>query len=230
VKLVFLSDTHNKHNKLRIPECDILFHCGDWTGMGYKHEVERFAAWLDKQPARYIVVIPGNHEKTFEKCLDSEESSMNWFKDHCPRAHLLIHEAVEIEGIKIFGSPYTPYFFNWAWNAGRTMIEAAQVFKPFIGDLWNKIPSDTQILITHGPPYGILDFCPDWVQKDKLVSVGCAELLKRVQQLNKLEIHAFGHIHLKGGNIQEHGGVKFINAAICDESYNPTNSIIEINY
>lgn len=229
MRLVFISDTHNKHKKLTIPECDILFHSGDWTGMGYKHEVEDFAKWLNKQEqCKNIVITPGNHEKTFEKCLHATEndpSSRTWITDKCPRAHLLIHEAVEVEGIKIFGSPWTPYFFNWAWNAGRTVKEANHVFKPFIGDLWKDIPLDTQILLTHGPAYGILDYAQDWNDKSKLISVGCVELLNKIKEMKDLKIHASGHLHLQGGKQEVHNGVLHINAAVCNEAYQPDNEV-----
>ena len=113
MKLVFISDTHNKHNKLTIPECDILFCAGDMSFQGQKSEMENFAKWLHKQKATHIVLTIGNHERIFERAIngtDQDLSSKDWIMKHCPRAHLLIHEAVEIEGIKIFCSPWTPAF------------------------------------------------------------------------------------------------------------------------
>lgn len=106
IRICAISDTHNHHNKLIIPECDILIHAGDWTGQGAKSEIENFAKWLDKQTqCKNIVVIPGNHELYFEKGLPD---SRNWFTDNCSRAKLLIDEGCEIEGIKIWGSPVQP--------------------------------------------------------------------------------------------------------------------------
>jgi len=231
MKLVFISDTHNKHNELTIPECDILFHTGDWSFQGKKSEVTNFAKWINKQPAKHIVVIPGNHDVAFESGLggcDTDLSSRSWFTDHCERCHLLVHEALTLEGLKIFGSPWTPYFNDWAFNAGRTITEAAHLKKPFIGDLWKDIPTDTQILLTHGPALGKLDVSIDY-DTGRLDHAGCRELLKKTTGLPHLKIHAFGHLHYQGGMILEENNIKFINAAVCGDSYNIHQSrIIEI--
>jgi predicted phosphodiesterase len=229
-KLVFISDTHNKHAKVTVPPCDILVHCGDFTFQGARSEVLNFAQWLHKQPAKHIIVIPGNHEKIMEACLQGVEiDSKEWILRDCPRAKLLIHQAIEIDGIKFFGSPWTPYFFNWAWNAGRTVAEAGHVFKPFIGDLWKDIPLDTNVLVTHGPPIGILDQAMDRYT-GKLVSAGCYELSEKIKELKDLKVHAFGHLHLNGGSLLEQNGVQYINASICDEDYRPLNKVMEVQY
>lgn len=226
MKLCFISDTHSKHNKLVIPECDILFHSGDWTFTGQRHEVENFAKWLNKQPAKHIVLTAGNHERIFERAIqgsDQDPSSRTWITDKCPRAHLLIHESVEIEGLKIFGSPWTPAFgHDWAYNAGRDVVEASHIFKPFIGDLWKDIPLDTNILITHGPGLGTLDWVTDF-SAGRIINVGCHELSKKIYELKDLKIHAFGHLHYKGGCVMEQDGVKYINASSCDDQYNVTH-------
>jgi len=219
-----ISDSHNKHKQITIPECDILFHTGDWSFQGNKSETENFAKWLEKQPAKNIVLIPGNHEKVFEKCIDglgTEESpnSKDWIYKHCPRANLLIHESLELNGIKIFGSPWTPYFFNWAWNAGRTITEAA----PFIGDLWKDIPNDTQILLTHGPSMGILDTVTDY-NTGRMVSAGCSELSKKINDLKDLKMHLFGHLHFEGGRMVEQDGVIYVNSAVVDDRYIPNDN------
>lgn len=225
-KLVFISDTHTKHDEVTIPPCDILAHTGDWTFKGTYSEVSAFAKWLEKQPACHIVVVPGNHEKSFEQSLPTSRS---WITDHCPRANILIHEPLEIEGIKFFGTPWTPAFgYGWAWNAGRTPVEAAHLFKPFIGDLWNDIPLDTQVLLSHGPGLGTLDWVADY-RTGKIINVGCHELTKKIADLNALKIHGFGHLHFKGGYVLEQDGVKYVNAANCDDSYKIRNSVITID-
>lgn len=214
-RIVFISDTHNKHNKLTIPECDILVHAGDASFQGLESETRNFAKWLNKQPAKHIVLTPGNHCKVFEKALPESRS---WVTDECPHANLLIHEAVEIAGIRFFGSPWTPYFFNWSFNAGRTPTEAAHTFKPFIGDLWKDIPLDTQILVTHGPGLGTLD---EVLSRDtgRIENVGCKELANKIRELKDLKISVFGHLHLNGGRTLVQDGVTYINAAMCDDSY-----------
>lgn len=227
MKLVFISDVHSKFKNLVIPECDILIDSGDWTFTGQRHEVVNYAKWLNKQTqAKHIVLCPGNHERIFARVTEGngqDPSSRTWITDHCPRAKLLIHESVEIEGLKIFGSPYTPAFgFNWAYNAGRTPVEAAHLRKPFIGDLWAQIPLDTQILITHGPGLGTLDRATDY-QTGRTINVGCAELSKKILELKDLRYHSFGHLHRDGGQSIDIGGIKFINAAICDDDYKPVH-------
>lgn len=207
MRLAFISDTHTLHDKIQIEPCDILFFCGDWSFRGYEHETRAFAKWLNKQPARHIVVTAGNHEVAFQNNLPM---SRLWITEECPRAHLLIHEALELEGLKIFGSPITPTFFNWAFMADRG---------PEIARYWFQIPDDTQILLTHGPTMGILDALDLKRNGGKLEHVGCADLLQRVKQLDKLIIHAAGHLHYEGGRTLKEDGVTFINAALCDDDY-----------
>lgn len=155
MKLCLISDTHTYHNKIKIPECDILIRAGDWTFEGKYTEVQDFAKWLNNQPAKDIILIPGNHEVHFEK---NYPDSHTWISADCPRANILINESLTLNGVNFYGSPYTPSFgYGWAYNAARTPTEAAHTFKPFIGDIWAKIPDNTEILITHGMPLGILD-------------------------------------------------------------------------
>jgi predicted phosphodiesterase len=225
MRFCFISDTHNYHDALTIPECDILVHCGDWTGLGRYSEVTAFATWLNKQPAKHIVIIPGNHEKVFEAELLGSigiPGSRSWITNACPKAHVLIDESIVLEGYRIYGSPWSPFFFDWAWNAGRTITEAAHTGKPFIGDIWSKIPENTQILITHGPGYGKLDKLKPRNGITELA--GCVELQKRIEQLPDLKIHAFGHLHYQGGQIEVDGNVTYINAAICDDKYRAHDS------
>jgi Icc-related predicted phosphoesterase len=114
-------------------------------------------------------------------------------------------------GYKWFGSPISPEFNNWAFNRKRGKE---------IARCWSKIPDDTQILISHGPPYGILD-----VNKEEIYSqplgpehLGCEELRKRISKLKALKLNVFGHIHSSSG-VEIHDGVKFVNASVLNESY-----------
>lgn len=225
-KLVFISDTHNRHSTVIVPECDILIYAGDWSFQGLESETKSFAKWLKKQPAKHIVLTCGNHEKGVEAELPTSRS---WIVDKCPRVHLLIHESLELEGIKFFASPWTPFFFNWAWNAGRDITEAAVRNKPFIGDLWKDIPDDTQILITHGPGLGTFDEALDF-RTGRITNVGCKELTNKIATLKDLKIHAFGHLHYNGGKTMVQDGVTYINAAICDDAYVPSRKPVVIDY
>lgn len=232
MKLVVISDTHNRHKDLVIPKCDILIHCGDWTSMGYKHEVEAFAKWLNKQPAESIVLIPGNHELQFEKDFPH---SRKWLTDHCERAILLVDEAANINGVKIWGSPATPWFCDWAWNRSSNNLTGYHMHgKSFyprpIKPHWDMIPLDTNILITHGPPYEILDQTTYANGDPKPGYLGCEELANRIKELKDLDLHFFGHIHAPGGQQIHKDGVSYYNAAICDETYFPSNSITIVEY
>lgn len=187
--------------------------------MGYESEVRAFAKWLDKQKqASHIIGVPGNHELEFEKHMPASKA---WFTEQCPRANLLINEAIKIEGVTFYGSPITPFFCNWAWNKHR-----GEQIQPY----WDAIPVETQVLITHGPPYGILDqtTCADGTPRED--RLGCSQLLKRTKEIKGLELHFFGHIHAQGGRQLHEEGVSYYNAAICDKSYYPSNPITEVDY
>lgn len=217
LKIVGISDTHNRHNKLVIPECDILIHAGDATGMGRESEVRNFAKWFDKQDAGHLIWVPGNHEKDFEDCLPH---SLEWFKEECPTGIILINESVNIEGINIYGSPVTPWFYDWAWNVHRHQIKK----------YWNNIPLNTDILITHGPPHQILDEIVYANGDPKGEFVGCWELSDRIKDLKQLKHHLFGHIHFWGGQTVAKDGILYHNLSICDEAYMPSNPITIIDY
>lgn len=231
-----ISDSHNKHKELNIPEVDFLFHCGDWTFNGYKHEIESFAKWLNDQPAKHVVIIPGNHELQFEK--DFPESK-GWLLNHCPHAHLLIDESITINEIKIHGSPVQPYFCNWAYNRApgnepkKYVISRGDRYKEKlvlpIKPHFDLIPNGTNILLTHCPPFGVLDqttYADGTVRDEHL---GSEDLMNRVKEI-KPDLHFFGHIHHPGGNQRHFDGTSFYNASVCDETYQVTNPITIVEY
>ncbi len=209
--IVAISDTHNQHSKLVIPPSDILIHSGDWTYEGKHTEVVDFAKWLEVQPAKNIVITPGNHELYYEKFLPE---SRNWITDYCPRAKVLIDEEVTVEGLRIYGSPITPEFNQWAFNRYR----GSDIKKH-----WDLIPEGLDILITHGPAYGILDYAP------QCNSVGCQDLFDAIQ-LKSPKIHISGHIHWSYG-VKHFNNTTHYNTSVCTEQYRPTNpvTIIEID-
>jgi len=141
---------------MKIPYGDVLIHTGDFSGLGLLDEINNFSDWLGTQPHKHKVVITGNHENTFD--LEHEKQIQNDFFGHqnidftVARSLLknciyLEHSSVTIEGIKIFGTPYQPIFYDWAWN--RTPAELEKLYKD--------IPEDSDIVLTHNPPYKILD-------------------------------------------------------------------------
>lgn len=200
MRLVVVSDTHLRHTEIRVPFGDVLIHCGDSTMNGAPRELARVGVWLAAQPHRGKLIIAGNHELTLQR--SSEYARIHW-----PSATYLFDRSVEIEGICFYGSPWQPEFNNWAFNLPRGEALAAK---------WRRVPSDTQVLITHGPPHGILDTIGSATEH-----LGCEELRKRVDDLG-VPLHVFGHIH-GGYGVTTNGATMFVNASVCDETYQPAN-------
>lgn len=211
MKLVALSDTHNQHDKIIVPYGDVLIHAGDATGRGSVLEIERFIEWFSSQPHKHKILIAGNHDFGFE-------SHMNTFTKGLLKASGITYledSGTEIDGVKFWGSPYTPIFFNWAFMQSEAELEQT----------WEKIPLDTNVLITHGPPYGILDKVKMTGSINKGERVGCKFLRMKVDQLNDLRYHFFGHIHEEYGNLGKH-----YNVSVLDERYSLVNEpvVLEI--
>jgi len=204
-KIVCIADTHGFHRQIDIPDADILIHAGDigiekWPGALYD-----FNRWLGELPHPHKVVIPGNHDFWIEKNVQEARQILT-------NCHFLIDQQVIIKGFKIYGSPWQPYFFDWAWNLQR----GEQLRR-----VWAQIPNDTDILVTHGPPYKILDFTPHGY-----LHVGCEDLAKRIREIKPM-LHICGHIHYSYG-IESYGPTTYVNASICSESYAPINLPIVI--
>lgn len=195
VKLVIISDTHCNHDKLTIPHGDILIHCGDYSNCGSFHETKQFFDWFSKQPHKYKIVIPGNHEVGIcpLKLLKNEINPVEYRNTHTliksyNNVNFLIDDYVFIDGIKFYGSPWCGGKYNvmnrWGFYIPIDMK---------ISDMWKRIPDDSDIVITHTPPYGILDD-----------SLGCPFLTERIKKINPM-YHFFGHIHnLYGGYISDY--------------------------
>lgn len=196
MKIICLSDTHNKHQKLNIPECDLLIHAGDFTQKGKPKEATDFFIWFSQQPARYKVFVAGNHDFCMENDL-----RLSFEKEAASLGLIYLNDSgITIEGLEIWGSPITPWFHDWAFNRHR----GEEIRKH-----WDLIPSTTNILITHGPVMNVLD--KTW----RGLRVGCEELSKMIFDENKfpsLKLHICGHIHEDRG-IEVIGDKKFINAS-----------------
>lgn len=207
MKAICISDTHNLHKNVILPEGDIVLCAGDITNHGDLVDVASFSKWVTSFGHSKVVTIAGNHDFCFQdqsRILAKnilEESGIVYLED----------SEVVIDGIKIYGSPWQPWFGGWAFNLNRG---------PELQRIWSKIPDDTGVLITHGPPYAILDFA-EYGQEH----VGCEDLRERVKQLKNLKIHLFGHIHEHPG-IEFRDRVQYVNASICTLQYKPTNSPI----
>jgi len=207
MKIVAISDTHSLHDSItsKLPEANILICAGDITNNGSLSDLCKFDKWLGEIKDRYdkILVISGNHDRILEKDPKSKK-----FLTNCI---YLQDELFEWKGIRIYGSPWTPVFYNFSFMKQRG---------PEIRKVWDLIPEDLDILITHGPPIGILDHVPRG-------HVGC-EQLKEVVEIKKPRYNIFGHIHEGYGQIEKDGTI-YINASICNEYYNPINPVVEVS-
>lgn len=208
IKIVCISDTHGLHDQVELPKGDILIHAGDCTNFGTTAQVSQFIHWFSEQDFKHKIFIAGNHDFFFEE--QSEVLIHDLLSDY-PDVIYLEDSEVTVEGLKIWGSPYTPTFFDWAFMRDRGEE---------IQQHWDLIPKDTDILITHGPPYRILDTAPGHK------SVGCEELLIAVKKVNPM-YHIFGHIHGDYG-VEQQIDTTFVNASICSEQYKPINKPITI--
>jgi Icc-related predicted phosphoesterase len=240
MRITHISDTHNKHNQLNglLPGGDLLIHSGDISSLGRKSEVERFVKWFnDIDNYTNKIFIAGNHDMTFdrEKLLrdklthfegrteyDTEcaEGKPDWLKEllgiHLrPNVSYLENSDVSIDGIKIWGSPITPSFgYGWAFNKDRGYD---------INEVWNQIPNDTDIVITHGP---IHSYC-DRTDRGGL-NVGCEQLYHRLNEV-KPQLHFSGHIHEAYGYRHTNWGYAF-NGCNCDLGYLVNNMPMTFDY
>jgi len=219
-----ISDTHGKHNfvdqELRSKKLDILIHAGDGSNSKIpslnNNEVRDVLFWMSSLthiPTK--IYVPGNHDTAIQAGYIK--------KEEFPDIHILIEEELIIPHparteIKIFGSPYTPTFgVNWAYNCKRGKIQKH----------WNRISMDSDIVVTHGPPYGILDIASNW--NGGIESTGCKNLLTTIK-LVQPSYHIFGHIHNEKGcynygtrTLGETLHTIFINASITDLDYRAIN-------
>ena len=210
--ITFISDTHTKHKHVtgELPGGDILIHCGDISNRGYMNEIKNFLEWFDGiKGYEHKIFIAGNHDFGFQ---DNPKECAKLLQDY-PTVTYLEDTSIIIDGIKIYGSPWQPRFYNWAFNVDRGWD---------IAQKWEKIPQDTDILITHGPLHGILDSTYTGQR------VGCEDLYKKVMEI-KPKVHCSGHIHYDYG-MKEIDGMTFINACCLGEDYMYQNGPITLDF
>ena len=210
MRLAIISDTHGLHCRIpAVPDGDVLIHAGDLVRGRSLTEVAEFFQWFQALPHEHKIVVAGNHAFAFEQQPMLAEGLVP------AGVHYLRDTGLTIDGLKFWGSPWQPWFLDWAFNLERGAELAAK---------WAMIPDDTDVLVTHGPPHGILDLTWDYPNKH----VGCEDLLARIGQLWQLRLHAFGHIHEAYGQ-EEHGAVRYVNASICTIEYLPINAPVVID-
>jgi len=210
MRLVCISDTHGLHERVSIPDGDALIHAGDFTERGEPHEVAAFLRWLASQPHRDKVLIAGNHEFYCEEYPEEFAKQVAFY----PSIHYLCDSGVTLNGVKFWGSPFTPRFYDWAFNCERGAD---------IQSHWNSIAPDTQVLVTHGPPHGVGDTNFQGSHE------GCENLRGTVAMLPHLRLHVCGHIHFGYGRYMI-DDQQMVNASVLNERYELANQpvVIEI--
>jgi len=206
MKILALSDTHGKH--WQIPKdwmqpADVLVHAGDISNIGKVYEIVDFLDWFTKQPYRHKIFIAGNHDWGFQ---ENHDVVTKLVRDYGNIIYLEDSEVV-INGVKFYGSPWQPEFYDWAFNLPKGEQLQAK---------WDMIPEDTDVLITHGPPENILDYV---VSGNVSKHCGCPNLADTVlTKLPILKLHIFGHIHYSAGVLIKNRKL-FVNAATLNEQY-----------
>lgn len=216
MRLVIISDTHGFHRHLGELGGDVLIHCGDLTGIGEMSIVEDFAEWAEEQDFEHRIFVPGNHDFCFDG------TRPNRF---VPGAAALLREKgitflfdqeIEIGGVRFYGSPWVPWLQGWAFYNGGPRE-----------DKFVDAPTDIDVLITHGPAYGILDRVTNGEH------VGDPTITKFIKRCGNLVLHAHGHIHEDRGVIDPNSinplPYTAVNAAICDRQYIPNGRPVYID-
>jgi len=208
MKIVVISDTHGQECNIKIPKCDIFMHCGD----SYINSLLRLNIvneWLGTIEADHRIIIAGNHDTELELI------GQAWCEHLFTNAMYLQDKEVTIEGLKIYGSPWTPLFMSWAFMKPRGSYELRK--------LWKQIPENLDILITHGMPYKILDHS-NYQHED----VGC-KILRNAIFRKRPKIYVGGHIHEAHGHLEK-DGINFYNCSVLNEHYKLVNKpvILEI--
>lgn len=234
IKVVSISDTHGKHLSPlmpSIPDGDILIHSGDMTMRGEPSQIKATVQWMAALPHKVKIMIAGNHDLTLDKEYfehkyisrgqkwpegEDSDTLAQYIRDQ-GIVYLNDQEhVVEIDGkrVKIWGSPVQPEFCDWAFNRERG---------PDIQRHWDMIPSDTDILVTHGPPLGRGDLCSS---KNR---AGCYSLLKTIKERVRPKLHVFGHIHEGYGCSMDENATVYCNASTCSFHYRPIQPPIVVD-
>lgn len=217
-KIVAISDTHMQHKGMNIPECDILIHAGDFCSSGTSGEYDKFIKWFSSQTtAKHKIFIAGNHDHWMQRAWELKvPSNVIYLRD----------SGIEIEGLKIYGTPWTNYFCGWAFNGldhnpgpknnypgGPGEKAMPNEDMPLLASKYGLIPNDLDILISHGPPYGILD------ENGIGQSCGSHSLLDKIIQCKPKHV-IFGHIHpSRGWSEKTKENIQFWNVCSVDEDY-----------
>lgn len=209
MRITVISDTHTRHGLIPmedLPGGDLLLHAGDIMNSGYnKNDIHDFCTWFNSlNQYEDKVFIAGNHDRMFE----NHPLEANTIVNNYGGIIYLQDDDLDVDGVKIYGSPWQPWFYDWAFNLPRNQFGLA--------GKWEAIPDNTDILVTHGPAFGTLDT----VEGRRHNNLGCELLAERIERL-KPKIHICGHIHSGYGYVFK-DGTHFFNAAVLNEQYEYT--------
>lgn len=233
MRLICISDTHSLHRDMTepLPKGDVLIHAGDISNKGGERDVTDFIHWFQGiKGFDSKIFISGNHDFCFEKVnLPHYKSDYDWLHNLMAPENLSQDDVVYLEDnefiitspeftrpIKFYGTPWQPWFYDWAFNLPRMGKE--------LKEKWNLIPSDVDVLITHTPPNGIKDYVINWRGNEH---VGCEVLRARLEDISPV-VNVFGHIHEAYG-VSYVNKTTFVNASICTSRYEPINKPIIID-
>jgi Icc-related predicted phosphoesterase len=217
--ITLISDTHGKHNQITqdLPGGNLIIHAGDISSMGHQHEVQQFCKWFNNvDNYDHKIFIAGNHDWGFQNNVEKIMEIVNSYKT----VDYIQDETIQVNNddkmVNIYGSPWQPEFYNWAFNLPKNGPELAAK--------WAAIPDNTDILITHGPAFGVLDT----VAGKMWDNLGCQLLTNKIKTI-KPKIHVCGHIH-SGYGYYFDGDTHFINASVLNEEYQYANKPITIDW
>jgi Icc-related predicted phosphoesterase len=220
MRIWLISDTHTQHAGLAVPQAEMVIHCGDEANSAdvaeNAQQCRDFFEWFTELPIPQKLFVPGNHSTAIEQGAVSPADY--------PSVRFLLHESFHFDGLRIFGSPYTPQHHDWVFMRPRSSMN----------DVWQTVPSGVDLLITHGPPKGILDLTYDGEAK-AIVQGGCSALRSHVDTRIQPKVHAFGHFHDQHGltnfGTYTRGQTKFINCSCCDRAGSLVNPgcVIELH-
>ena len=217
MKIMFLSDTHGRHLEItelygELPYVDIIVHSGDCTRYGEFEETDLFMNWFSKQNSMHKILVAGNHDFVLQQM-----DRRNWLLANNYGVTYLEDSFININGIGIYGSPWSPVFGMWAFMKQRN---------DELDEVWQKVPTDgsVDLLVTHTPRYGRFD-----VSVRGNYNVGCEMLANRINDIHP-KVHVFGHIHECGGMIKEETevpleGMISLNASLLNIRYVLANPI-----
>jgi Icc-related predicted phosphoesterase len=225
-RLVLMSDTHGKHRQVKLPAGDCLIHGGDLTKAGETETIKDLSAYFKESAFPQVICIAGNHDITLHPSFYHEHGhrfrqarakplDVQASRDALEHCTYLEDSACTLNsgGSVVYGSPWTPEYYNWAFNLPRGKA---------IRSVWSRIPEPTDVLITHGPPLGRGDYTMHTEY------TGCFDLLQEVQTRIQPRLHIFGHIH-EGHGVSFDGHTLFVNAANLNSMYQTANRCVVID-